>query len=114
MAVSKNNRKKGQKRQPMHARPVSEYEMRKEQQRKEAEAESARKSVRLNLLLTVGMLIGLVIAMCNVSRYGYVLTFACALGCLVTLSDDTKHRKLVTVCYLIYMLGTAFMFWSTR
>lgn len=114
MAISKNNRKKGQKRQPMHAKPVSEYELRKEQERKEAEAAGERKNARIGLLLTAGMLAGLIIAMFDVSRYGYVLTFACALGSLSTLSEKTKHRNIVIICYLVYMLASAFMFWSTR
>ena len=114
MAISKNNRKKGQKRQPMHAKPVSEYELRKERERKEEEAKGERKNARLGLLLTIGMLVGLAIAMLDVSRYGYVLTFGCALGSLATLSEKTKHRNIVIICYLVYMLASAFMFWAAR
>ncbi len=113
MATSKNNRKKGQKRQPMHSKPVSASALRAEQQRKEEERKSQSKNARLNLLMTIGMLVGLVVAMAEHPRIGYPLTFICALGCLSTVNEDTKHRKLVTACYLIYMLATAFMFYMT-
>ncbi|MDO5547786.1 MAG: hypothetical protein Q4F79_04785 [Eubacteriales bacterium] len=109
MATSKNNRKKGRKRQPMHQRPVPDHVAKAQQEQQEEELKSLSRIRTVSLIGMIVMIVGFVLVVMNYALIGYPITFAGAVISMVSTPPDMKHRKITIAGYLIYCLMVLFL-----
>jgi hypothetical protein len=112
MATSKNNRKKGRKRQQMHKKPVPDYVVKAEQERMEAERKADDRTRTWSFLGLILMIVGFVVAVMGYPIIGYPLTFVGAVIGMFTTSSESKHPRIVMGGYMVYCVLVAVL-WIT-
>lgn len=112
MAVSKNNRKKGKKRQEVRRRPVTEAQLRAQEKIAQQEAKDAGHERTVSFLAILLMFAGFVVAMLGYRIIGYPITFIGALVSVFMTPKDLKHRKLTIGLCIVYMVMVAVLWLS--
>ena len=112
MATSKNNRKKGRKRQQMHHRPIPDHVAKAQAEQEKEEIKSMQRSQNISFFGLVIMIVGFVMVVMGYALVGYPVTFAGSLIGLLTTPQDLKHRKITIAGHIIYCVMVAFLWFS--
>ena len=112
MATSKNNRKKGRKRQQMHSRPIPDYVAKAQAEQEKEEIKSMQRTQNISFFGLVIMIVGFVLVVMGYALIGYPVTFAGSLIGLLTTPQDMKHRKITIGGHIVYCIMVAFLWFS--
>lgn len=113
MATSKNNRKKGKKRQPMHSKPIPESIAKAQEDLRKDEVKSLQRKQTVSFIGLLLMVGGFIVALTANKVIGYPITFIGAFIGMVTVQPDQKHRMLSIIGYLVYCIMVAFL-WAAE